>query len=77
MKAIKTTYHGPTNFRQSRIVASAEPHKVNRISLPYDHELDAVDNHEAAAAALCTKMGWTGELRSGCIDMGVYVHVFI
>lgn len=70
MKAIVTKYHGPTNTRGSRI--SAQDSDGNRISIPYPHELNGDDCHALAAAALCRKMGWPGELigggtRTGCV----------
>jgi hypothetical protein len=55
MKAIQTTFHGPTDTRGSRITATAGS---NRVTLSYDHALDADENHDAAALALCEKLGW-------------------
>ena len=55
-QAIVTKYHGPTNTRGSRISAKAE---AGRISVSYDHALNASENHRAAAQALADKMGWT------------------
>ena len=56
MKAIQTKYHGPTNYRGARITATAGS---NRVTLSYDHALNSDDNHDAAALALCAKLGWT------------------
>ncbi len=56
MKAIMTKYHGPTDFKGSRITAEAGS---NRVTVPYDHALDADGNHDAAALALCVNMDWT------------------
>lgn len=58
LQAIVTKYHGPTNYRGSRISAKAE---AGRVSLPYDHALDAGDNHKKAAQALADRYGWTVE----------------
>lgn len=59
-KSIITRYHGATNYRPSRISASAEG--VGRVYLAYDYALNAADNHAAAARALADKYGW---LRDG------------
>lgn len=73
MKAIKTTYKGPTNNKGSRIIASDED--KNKITIPYPHELSGMDCHAKAAVALCLKMGWTGKLIGGGLKEG-YVFVF-
>lgn len=74
MKAIVTKYHGPTNTKGSRISASDED--GNKVSIPYPHELSGEAVHRAAAAALCAKMGWTGELAGRSLKGG-YVFVFL
>jgi len=74
MKAIVTTYHGPTDTRGSRIVASDSDN--NRASIPYPHELSGEACHRKAADALCAKMGWKGELIGGGLKNG-YVFVFV
>ena len=33
---------------------------ADSVTLPYDHSLSAEGNHEAAAAALAEKLGWSG-----------------
>jgi hypothetical protein len=73
MKAIKTTYHGPGNIKGSRIIATDDD--GNRRILPYDYALNREQNHSKAAYALRDKMGWTGELITGCLK-DCYVHVF-
>ena len=74
MKAIRTKYHGPTNTRGSRIVASDSD--GNRVIKPYDHSLSRDGNHDAACQALCAKMGWSGLLaRGGLRNENVYVWV--
>lgn len=73
MKAIQTTYKGPTNYRGSRIIAS--DCDGNRITIPYPHELDSPDAHRKAAEALRDKMGWEGELIGGWLKNGM-VFVF-
>jgi protein involved in temperature-dependent protein secretion len=69
MKAITTTYHGPTNTRGARI--SATDSDGNRVSVPYSH---SGNEHDEAAMALCRKMGWHGRLIAGHTKQGrVYV----
>jgi hypothetical protein len=53
---IITRYHGATEYKPSRISASAEG--VERIYLPYNHHLTAEGNHAAAARELATRNGW-------------------
>lgn len=60
MQAIVTKYHGPTNYRGSRISAKAD---AGRVTVPYDH---AESNpHDVAALALCSKLGWNCDLVEG------------
>jgi hypothetical protein len=75
VKAITTKYHGPTETRGARVVASDED--GNRVSIPYQYELSGKDVHRKAAVALCDKMHWTGAdtLVGGGIKHG-YVFVF-
>ena len=61
-QAIVTRYHGPGAVRGSRITAQCAGGKV---TLPYDHVLNAGENHAAAAAALAAKLGWTGRMVGG------------
>lgn len=63
MKAIQTTYHGPTNANGSRI--SASDTDGNRVTIPYPHEYSGAKCHAQAALALCRKMGWGGTLIAG------------
>jgi hypothetical protein len=74
MKAIRTKYHGPTNFKGSRISASDED--GNRVSIPYPHELSGEAVHRKAADALCIKMHWTGEMIGGALKDG-YAFVWV
>jgi hypothetical protein len=72
--AIITKYHGPGNVRGSRISATAS--MGQKVTISYDHSLDAEQNHDAAAIALCRKMGWTEHnLIRGRIKTG-YAYVF-
>lgn len=73
-QAIVTKYRGPTNSRGSRIIASAD---AGRIVVPLDYSKSTAENHAAAAAALCAKFGWQGELVQGGMPDGKgYVFAF-
>lgn len=72
MKAIRTHYLGPTNFRGSRIVATAEG--GHRLVVAYDH--GAADPHADAAAALRDSLGWEGEMVGGGLPDGSWAWVF-
>ena len=50
--AIRTRYHGPTNTRGSRFIATDGK---NRVTVPYDYGLDSTENHSAAAQAFLDK----------------------
>ena len=59
MISIETKFIGPTNSRDSRVVAFTE-NKGQRITLSWDYALGSEANHDAAARALAVKMGWCG-----------------
>lgn len=67
MQAITTTFAGPTNFRGSRVIARCE---ARRISVPWDHALDTVENHRRAAMALAAVMCWDGVWSGGGLPDG-------
>ncbi len=73
MKAITTKFHGPTNMRGSRY--SATDSDGNKVTISTDYALSSEGNHDAAAIALCAKMGWTGHdlVRGGTKGGNVYV----
>lgn len=73
MKAIQTKYLGPTNFRGSRIVATAEG--GHRLVIPYDYGAND-HGHSEAAIQLARKIGWTGEMVSGGLPDGSTCWVF-
>jgi hypothetical protein len=77
-QAIQTKYFGPTNTRGSRIVAQCA---AKRVSVPYEHSMSAEENHLAAAYHLQVALGWVGErygeLRTGTLADGSYVHVLV
>jgi len=72
MKAITTRYRGMTATRPARYTASDLD--GNRATVSGDTRGYA--SHEAAARALCAKMGWYGELVGGAVADG-YVWVWI
>lgn len=79
MVAIKTEYHGPTNYKGARIIAQANGH---RVIISADDSLSAENGHKKAAYALRDKMGWKGELVGGLItkangDTDFYAWVFL
>lgn len=57
-QAIETRYLGPTNSRGARVKASCE---AGSVTVPWDHALDSIANHDAAARALIFKLGWDGD----------------
>lgn len=64
--AVKTTFHGATNYRGSRVSAErmdAKPStgKRERVTIEWDHALNPSENHKAAARALLDRNGWTSE----------------
>lgn len=72
-QAITTRYIGPTNFRGSRVKATAA---AGSVTLNWDDALNSDANHEAAALALATKYGWRGGWFGGGMPDGcgnVYV----
>lgn len=68
-RAILTRYLGPTDTRGSRVKATAGG--GSSVMVPWDHSLNADDNHAAAAAALAAKL-WGGncQLTGGCCRDG-------
>lgn len=77
-KAITTKFLPAGNVRGARIKAIAEgrtnsPHTV---TIPYPHDADGLEAHGRAAAALCEKLNWSGELIPGALYDGNYVWVF-
>lgn len=78
MQAIKTEYFGPTDTKDSRIVASCQ---VKRMTFSYRHELNLDQNHANAALALKNDLGWNGEyycdMVGGVAKDGCYYWVFV
>ena len=74
MKAIQTKYLGPTDFKGARVKAWI---KGNAVVGPWDHALETVDNHGAAARALVVKLKWSGRLVGGTLPDESMAWVFV
>jgi hypothetical protein len=75
MKAIITKYMPASNFKPSRVKATAEG--VKSIVLPWDYSLATEDNHLWAALKLCDSLGWKNALVSGALpDQTGYAFCF-
>lgn len=77
MQAILTKYRGPTDHKGSRVIASCE---AKRIVVSWDHALDAVGNHIAAARQLGSQVFGGFErydLVTGALPGGGYAHVLV
>ena len=72
MQAIRTRYFGPTDTKGSRISAK---NRSRTIYISYDHALDVIDNHRAAARELKRLMQWGGDMVGG-IFYGDWYWVF-
>lgn len=77
MQAIQTKYLCPTNFRGSRVKATAG---AGSITLEWDDSKNSYDNHRAAMHALVEKLGWARLARderweTGALSDGSFVHV--
>lgn len=70
-QAITTKYLGPTNTKGSRIKASCE---AGSITVHYDHEFSATENHDSACKALLSKLEWSGHYIGGRYSNG-YIYV--
>lgn len=81
MQAIFTKFFGPSHkpdgsTRGSRIKATASGGHSRTVQI--DHSLSDEANHNAAAVALCVKLGWKGKLVSGSGPRGKgNVYVFL
>ena len=54
---IETRYHGCTNYNPSRVSARRSDHRSGdkTIYLSWDHSLNTLDNHAAAALEFCKR----------------------
>ena len=71
-QAIETKYLGPTNHKGARIVTRCD---AKRTITPWDHALNAADNHAAAAVALGESLGWGAPTHLASTQNG-YVAVY-
>jgi len=74
MQTIETKYVGATNYRGSRIIATASGSDT-KITVSYDSGQPDEDMHEMAAIELCIKLGWEGKMIGGHSKHGM-VWVF-
>jgi hypothetical protein len=63
-QAIVTKFLPCTNFRESRVKATAQ---AGSVTLSWDHGLNSDENHAAAAQALAQKYKWDGAYYAGGI----------
>ncbi|MBB3980109.1 hypothetical protein GGQ64_005356 [Rhizobium azooxidifex] len=61
-QAIVTKFLGPTNFRGSRVKATAS---AGSVTVSWSHALNSQQNHDAAAKALAVKLDWKGAWFAG------------
>lgn len=73
MQAIQTKYLCPTNFRGSRIKVTCA---AKSATIDWRHDLNSEENHINAAKELIAKLSWKGNIASGQLKDGSYVHVF-
>lgn len=80
-QAIVTRYHGPTNYRGSRVSAKAE---AGRLTIEWDDALSSEDNHAAAVKALAHRLEWDSDAYTrdggwhlGALPGGGYVAVLL
>ena len=72
MRGIQTEYRGPTDYIGTRIIARSDgQHLIH----PYDHSLNAAKNHLVAAKKFADRLEWGGEMVSGWLKPGFFVHV--
>lgn len=76
MKAITTRYHGPTNTKAARIIASDMDGNNFQLSVSEVDSLNEADQHHVAAKRLSEKMKWEGRLAGGYVKGGL-VWVFV
>lgn len=74
MKAIQTKFIGPSETRGARVKAWIENIPV---ILPWDHALEVVDNHGAAARKLAELLRWSGRLVGGTLPDESMAWVFV
>lgn len=79
MQSIITRYHGATNKRPARIIATASgwsrSHYQLRLEMSYDYELGEDQNHQLAAMTLANRLAWPGEWHGGGLNKDSEVWV--
>lgn len=45
------------------------------VSMPYDHSLNVLGNHQAVAAVMARDLKWFGQWHTGELPTGGYCHV--
>ena len=73
MQAIQTKYLPCTNSKGSRIKATCA---AGSVTVNWNYSSDTKLNHVTAALTLCNKLEWSGDLVTGQLKDGSYVHVF-
>ncbi len=63
VRVLITRYHGPTNTRGSRV--SARVPSGRRVTLGWDYSLGEAENHDRAACALASELGWNPPTMAG------------
>lgn len=73
-QVITTKYIGATNFRSSRVKATAK--RGQSLTLPWSHEGLPDDEHGGAAKALAESLDWRGLWIAGASERGnTYVRL--
>lgn len=73
LQAIQTKFYGPGNVQGAKVIARAG---AGRMTMAWDHSKNPEDNHRLAARMFAQKYNWEGELVTGVLHDGSYVHVF-
>ena len=72
VQAIVTKYIGPRSVKGSRVKATAQ---AGSVTLDWDDTLNPDGNHIAAARALASRYGWSGNWHQGALPDGTTVFV--
>ena len=73
-QAITTVRHGPTTYRDNRVIARCQ---AGRLVYHWDYGFGDEINHLRAAQALAEKLDWPGHWASGWNHKGDMVHVWV
>lgn len=73
---VRTEYRGPTDHQGSRVIAVNVTSKRRKV-VPWDHALDALENHEKAARLLLGEAcAFRGNVAHASIDGGGYLWTY-